>query len=337
MQILINSPGTSLSQKAGCFLLENEEKRLQIAPKSVDSIVISNRASITSQAIILAVEHNIDLLILDHFGAPVGRFWYSKMGRNAKIRQKQLQMTETLDSLHFALPWFQTKLKNQLRFLKQLRSARPRKQRLFGPAIERIENVLDELELSDKSYQEQRNRIMGLEGIASRVYFQTISSILPPEFQFEKRSRRPAQDPFNAALNYVLGILYGEIERACLLAGLDTQVGFLHSLHPYRPALVCDMIEPFRVWAETVIVYLFTRHRMKKEFFDEKDGAITLNAKGKQVVIPAFTAYLQENIRYQRRNIKRGRILQHVAHLVANRLLDPEFSPENWELISKEF
>jgi len=51
----------------------------------------------------------------------------------------------------------------------------------------------------------------------------------------------------------------------------------------------------------------------------------------------AFTAYLQENIRYQRRNIKRGRILQHVAHLVANRLLDPEFSPENWELISKEF
>jgi|GEM_PF-5356224 CRISPR-associated protein Cas1 len=56
----------------------------------VESIIISNKAMISTQAISLALENNIDLVFLDRYGFPIGRVWFSKMGSTALIRRKQL-------------------------------------------------------------------------------------------------------------------------------------------------------------------------------------------------------------------------------------------------------
>ena len=90
MQIVINTPGTFISQKDECFLLKQREKRFNISPLKVESIVVSNQAMITTQAIVLALEHNIDIIFLDNYGDPIGRIWFSKMGSTALIRRKQL-------------------------------------------------------------------------------------------------------------------------------------------------------------------------------------------------------------------------------------------------------
>src|SRR5204862_398077 len=60
------------------------------------------------------------------------------------------------------------------------------------------------------------------------------------------REGRGATDPLNAALNYGYGILYAQVERALLLAGLDPYAGFLHADRPGKPSLVLDLIEEFR-------------------------------------------------------------------------------------------
>jgi len=55
MQFVINSPGTYLNQKDGCFQLKNETNCLEISPQKVESIVISNKAMITSRTRILKI------------------------------------------------------------------------------------------------------------------------------------------------------------------------------------------------------------------------------------------------------------------------------------------
>jgi CRISP-associated protein Cas1 len=40
--------------------------------------------------------------------------------------------------------------------------------------------------------------------------------------------------------------LYGQIERAIVLAGLDPYAGFIHTDRPGKPSLTLDLIEPFR-------------------------------------------------------------------------------------------
>lgn len=75
MQLVINSAGTYITQKDGLFRLKNKDKRFDVSPIKIESIVISNQAMITTQAIVAALENNIDIIFLNGYGDPVGRRW----------------------------------------------------------------------------------------------------------------------------------------------------------------------------------------------------------------------------------------------------------------------
>lgn len=321
MQLVINTPGTYLTQKEECFCLRQKEKSFDISPLKVESIVISNQAMISTQAIALALEHNTDIIFLDRFGDPVGRIWFAKLGSTALIRRKQLEIAEQKDGLELVMDMIGQKLQNQAAFLKKLMHARPGKESLFLPPIQTIENALDSLQLVGEDLESERSRIMGLEGTSGRSYFQCLSVLMPEKYQFKGRSRRPAKDPFNAVLNYGYGMLYGWVEKACILSGLDPYVGFLHTDNYNKKSLVFDFIEPFRIYGDQVTVYLFTGKKMKDEYFDVRDQSVSLNIKGKPVVVEAINAHLDETVRYRRKNVKRRHILQHEAHRMANILL----------------
>ena len=94
MQLVINTPGTFITQKDECFRLKQKEKTFDILPLKVESIVITNQAMISTQAIIQALEHNIDIIFLDKFGDPMGRVWFTKLGSTALIRRKQLEVAD---------------------------------------------------------------------------------------------------------------------------------------------------------------------------------------------------------------------------------------------------
>ena len=85
------------------------------------------------------------------------------------------------------------------------------------------------------------------------------------------------------------------------------------------------------------MVYLFTGKKIKDEYYDSKDNAVSLNQKGKPVVIEAMTKHLDETVRYRRKNVKRRHILQHEAHGLANILLADEDQKRPRWLEIKEF
>ena len=116
MQLVINTPGTFITQKDECFRLKQKEKQFDISPVKVESIVISNQAMISSQAVVLALEHNIDIIFVDTYGDPVGRIWFSKMGSTALIRRRQLEAMGSPLGLQLVVDMVAQKLNNQIRF-----------------------------------------------------------------------------------------------------------------------------------------------------------------------------------------------------------------------------
>ena len=132
-------------------------------------------------------------------------------------------------------------------------------------------------------------------------------------------------------------ILYSRVEKACILSGLDPYVGFLHTDNYNKKSMVFDLIEPFRIFAEQTVVYLFTGKKMKDEYFDANEGAVSLNTNGKPVVVEAMNKNLDETVRYRRKNVKRKHILQHEAHRMANILLAEEGEKRPDWLEIKEF
>jgi CRISPR-associated protein Cas1 len=337
MQLVINTPGTLITQKDGVFRLKQQDRVADVSPLKVESIVISNQAMISTQAVALALEHNIDIIFLDGFGDPVGRVWFSRLGSTALIRRRQLEAADNPLGIHLVTDMVGQKLTNQINFLKKLMYARPGREKHFQPAIEQLTRCKAELRRAGTSLETARNSIMGLEGVAGRAYLQCLASLMPEKYRFSGRSRRPAKDPFNACLNYGYGMLYGLIEKACILAGLDPFVGFLHTDNYNKKSLVFDLIEPFRIFTEQTVVYLFTGKKMKDEYFDVKEKAVSLNQKGKPLVIEAMHQHLDEQVRYRRRHVKRRHIMQHEAHRLAQVLLAEPGEPRPDWLTIKEF
>ena len=201
MQLVINTRGAYLKKNKNVFLVKNDDKTFEVSANKVDSILITTSATITTDAIKFAVENNIDIVFLDHFGNPYGRVWHSKLGSTTLIRRRQLEISDKSEGFKLVKGWIDTKIDNQIEFLKSLKKNRPEKNELLSGYIMNIEDMRAQLTALDGTLDHMRNKIMGNEGMASRHYFAAISAVMPEKWVFNGRSRNPAVDGFNCFLN----------------------------------------------------------------------------------------------------------------------------------------
>lgn len=318
MDLVLTTFGTYLHRQGEMFLVKVKDQKQEVSARKVRSILITTGASLSTDAIQLAVEKNIDIVFLDPVGQPYGRVWHGRPGSTIEIRREQLRLADTERGLRLALGWMLRKLDNQIEFLHR---ARQRRTRLSGPLTERLD-ALRTLHASLAGVSGEldavRGTIMGLEGRAGRTYWEAVNLLLPDRFQFAARSRNPAKDEFNCLLNYAYGVLYGTVERACVLAGLDPYVGFIHTDHYQKRSLVFDLIECYRIWADETVVGLFAARKVRQDMFDTLHKGFVLNKQGKAVLMERFGDHLEETIRYRNRNIKRRDTVQLDCHRLAN-------------------
>lgn len=127
MQLVINTYGSYFQKDGDCFKVKKDEQVFEVSVKKVSSIMITTGAYITTDAIKLAMNHNIDILFLDEFGDPFGRVWHSKLGSTVLIRRRQIEIAETEEGLKLALSWIARKLDNQIDLLMRLKKTRTQK------------------------------------------------------------------------------------------------------------------------------------------------------------------------------------------------------------------
>jgi len=329
MQLVINTFGAFLHKHQDLFRINIKEQKYQFSPQKIDSILITSGASFSSDAVELAIEHNIDFIFLNKYGNPYARIWRPKLGSTAAIRRRQLELSESTQGYLSALQLIQKKFDGQIRLLKQLgRTRQGDSVSLLEKGIAGIQSLGKKLDTVKPEAENIAGTLRGLEGSAGRIYFGTIAHILPKDYQFDGRSRDPAADYFNCLLNYGYGMLYGMVERACILAGLDPHVGLLHTDNYNKKSFVFDMIEPFRPYIDEVVIKLITTRQIKHNYFDEIPAGFTLNKLGKEILIPAVNDFFEESVRYHGRNIQRKHTIQYECHRMANAWLGREEEPD---------
>jgi len=212
----------------------------------------------------------------------------------------------------------QGKLENQANLLRYM--AKYRKE--TEPALHE-EMMLVALEMRDYLYElEQlqadkiediREQILSVEGRASQRYWAIIGQVIPSELAWPGRETRGATDAFNSALNYGYGILYGQVEQAITLAGLDPYGGFLHADRPGKPSLVLDLIEEFRqtVVDRTVIGLV------NKRFAIEQDEDHRLNEATRKKLIEKIRERMESSELYEKKRQALRFILQSQARHLA--------------------
>jgi CRISPR-associated protein Cas1 len=161
-----------------------------------------------------------------------------------------------------------------------------------------------------------------LEGTASRQYFKILAHCLPHNYQFKGRSGKGATDRFNAVLNYLYGMLYGQVELALIQAGIDPHIGVLHVDQYNRPTMVYDFIEPYRIWAEQVAVRLLMGQKLEQRHFVPNGKALWLAGDGKKYVIDGFVRFIEEKEYHQGKQYVRERWLNWQAQQFAQHILN---------------
>lgn len=319
MQLVINSKGAYIRKRGECFEITIDEKKTEIAASKVQSIVITTAVLISTDAILLANEHNIDIVFLDYYGNPFSRIWHSKFGSTAFIRRRQLELSMSSEGLEIVKGWVREKVENQIALLEKLSRTREAKRSEIEQFILKIAESNSKLtNISAGSVDEVRGTIMAFEGAASRTYFEALAFIIPEQYKFDGRSRNPAHDHFNAFLNYGYGFLYSRVERACVIAGLDPYIGFLHTDNYGKKSFVFDIIEIFRALVDEVVIKLFSKRMVKNDMCREIKNGLTLEKEGKQLLIAEINKEMEETVRYRNRNIKKCNIIEFECHRIAN-------------------
>ena len=333
MQLVLTTRGSYLHVKEGIFEIRIpkektpkdgiqkdgiQKENIQIAPQKIRSILVTKSMSLSSDAIQLAVENNIDIVFVDDIGKPFGRLWHDRLGSTTRIRKQQLLLSISPKALSIGISFVQKKCDNQIEFLQRQRKRKSRMSSEITAMIQTIEKTKEQLDAIDGHIDNVRFQVMGIEGNCAKEYWKLISSIIPKQYAFEGRSRNPAKDGFNCMLNYAYGVLYSEVERACIIAGIDPYIGFLHTDHYAKVSMVLDVIEGYRIFADETVIALFQDKMIQDDMWDVIPNGVFLNEKGKKCLLEAFQRNLDTHILYRGRNIMKRNTIQMELHRVAN-------------------
>jgi CRISPR-associated protein Cas1 len=167
---------------------------------------------------------------------------------------------------------------------------------------------------------ESTNEALGFEGASAARYWEALGCLVKPSGGALKRSR-PATDPFNAAINYLIGILEREMRGAIERAGLLPGFGFLHGIRDRHDALVFDLMEPFRApLTEGLAVFLFRSKRLRHEMFaTSASGGVDISRDGRNALVEGYETAASRRVRVpdgSKRLGWRGMMLHQTRSLV---------------------
>ncbi len=268
-----------LVDTAGAFIGKHSE-RLQVSLKgaTLDErpllglehvLVLGGGVSLSADAIRACAERGIPISFVSRSGAPYAKLIAPELTGTVQTRRQQLLAFEDARGAQLVRAFARGKLLNQAGLLKYMAKYRARVDaevhEMARDAAFRLEHLAGRVDaVPGDSADVVRGPVMSLEAQGARHYWEAARYLvrLEPGVEWRSRETRGATDLVNQCLNYGYGILYAQVERAVLLAGLDPYAGFLHEDRPGKPSLVLDLVEEFRAFVVDRCVYALLNQRV---------------------------------------------------------------------------
>ena len=320
MELIVEGKGSFLGKHQGRLRVMQERKTITEVPlihlKQV--IIVDGGVSISSDVIRTCSEEGIPIYFLSGRGVAIASLYSAGLTGTVMTRRAQLLAYEGKMGIAAAKAFVTGKLANQGNLLRYMAKYRKETnpalyEELMLVAVE-MRDYLHELEqLNAEKIDDIREQMLSVEGRAAQRYWAMVGRIIPGELAWPGRETQGATDLFNAALNYGYGVLYGRIEHALTLAGLDPFGGFLHTDRPGKPSLVLDCIEEFRqTIVDRTIIGLVNKHVPLQQ---DEQGLLTEATRRK--IAEKITERLESSETYEKKRQALRFILQSQARHLA--------------------
>lgn len=313
MDLFIDTYGTKIGSSGERIVLSfpNTKEKKEYPIRRIEKIVILRPASLTTHAVKLAFENDVDIVYLGSFGKPIGRFFSSGPKGLANLRRAQLEVSTSEKGFELAKTLIKGKCINQINYLRYLGYKHKKD---FSKELLQAQTIFDTID-SLPTTEKSKGQLLGIEGYIADKYFSGLRTL----FYFPGRQPQ-GRDKFNSALNYGYGILYNEVERACLYVGLDPYMGLYHSERYGKPALVLDLVEEFRVPVVDVTIFpLFIEKKLSKQncFESMGKGQYQLSPEGKSIVVKAVMENLNKMVTWHGKSYTLKAVIENQIRALA--------------------
>lgn len=224
------------------------------------ALFVVGHISVTTPLIEKCQRFGVALIVVKPSLRPVF-FWSNTAEANFLLRERQYAFDK--EDLTIARILITNKIRNQCQCLSDTR----RRDDLTLSAIERCKDCE-----SMASIACEYSELMGLEGLASRIFFEAYYM----DLGWEQRRPRTKCDALNATLDIGYTILFNYIECFLRMFGFDLYVGVFHRMWFKRKSLVCDIMEPFRCIIDKTTRTAYHRCQFSEKDFDVQKGEYVL-------------------------------------------------------------
>lgn len=261
-----------------------EEVKLRIPFENIENVVCFNYVGCSPALMGKCVGKSIPI----NFISPQGKFLAKVCGEtkgNVFLRVAQIDCFRE-HGLELAKNTMAAKFSNTRQLLR--RTLHDKEELREDAEIREVLRVLEEG--IDKVFRAQSiEEVTGIEGNCAQNYFSVFNKLITNPrvpFTFVLRTKRPPLDPVNAVLSFVYTLATSKYASALETVGLDSYIGFCHSLRSGRSSLACDLVEEARCIVERFVLTLLNLQILTENDFTEQiSGAVWLNDDGRKKVI----------------------------------------------------
>ena len=293
LPLYVQEQGAKITKRGNELVITGRGFQQFVRLMDVSHIGLFGSVQITTQALRAACERSIPVCYFSYGG------WFYAIThgfphKNIELRQAQFRTADEPDrSLLISRQFIGGKVRNARTLLRRnSESASDGVLRELMGVIKKIKRI------------ESIPSLLGLEGYAASLYFQSFGGLLKLEdsavdFHFDHRNRRPPRDPVNAVLSFLYAMLTKEMTVSLLAVGLDPYLGFLHRPRYGRPSLALDLMEEFRALiVDSVTVRMFNNGELQASDFSITQVGVAIKSWARKRVIKAYEGRLDSVIRH---------------------------------------
>ena len=310
----------SLSEQRIIIKNDNKEIVKEVSISLVDNVLLFGNAQLTTQLIKALSKNKVN----GYYFSNVGQFISSiETHRQDEFQKQELQAKAYFEEdfrLEVARSIATTKVRHQIALLREFDTDGL----LDTLDYSRFEDSVNDIQ---KAYS--ITEIMGYEGRLAKSYFYYLNLLVPDDFHFNGRSRRPAEDCFNSALNFGYSILYSCFMGLIKKNGLSLGFGVIHKHHQHHATLASDLMEEWRpIIVDNTLMELIRNGKLLLSHFENKDQDFILTDEGREIFARALRSRILEVHQYIELDKKRYSFLytadRQIKSLIrAFRELDP--------------
>lgn len=292
---------------------ENGELEKKILPiNKIYAIFAYGRISFSSGIVSYLSKHGVPIHFFNSHGFYEGSLYPREILVSGDLLVKQVEHYLNKEKrFELAEKIVEGSIKNILKNLEYYKKTKNN----LDEDIEKITNFLDEL-----NKQTEISQLMAIEGNVRNIYYQCFNKILPENFNFDKRTKRPPENIINCLISFGNSLLYSTVLSEIYNTQLNPTISYLHEPSERRFSLALDLSEIFKpLLVDRIIFKLINKKIIEEKHFIKELNYVLLNDEGKKLFLQYYDEKLKTTIKH--RNLGKNVSFQRLIRLECYKLI----------------